>query len=169
MFFYADLVIHGQLEVRQCYPLIKGWNEVILKQRRDAELKDGAYGLGYPWPQYGGPIIDDADDIAHTIGHGETTSAPEFDPIASMTQSMSMEAYIDEEWIEAIDSLLKTDEEMEILDNKDEFPSFSLGFEFTQDFLEGNGSIKKVVNVVSRDDEVLPKEHGAAQVVGGWR
>ncbi|KAL1533930.1 hypothetical protein AAHA92_33739 [Salvia divinorum] len=238
--FYADRVIHGQREGRQCYPLIKGWNEVILKQRQDAELKDGAYGLGYPRPQYGGRIIKDIDDIAHvinrvagmaagendlidgeversstveekymhdlmeasksmsdsikklmsilkntprevrkldcfkvtcdtlrkTIGHAETTSDPELDPIASMTQSMSTEAYRDEEWIEAIDSLVKAAEEMEILDNKDDFPSFSLGFEFTQDLHKGTISVGKMVNAVSGDDGVLPKEHGGpAEVV----
>ncbi|KAL1554849.1 hypothetical protein AAHA92_15360 [Salvia divinorum] len=79
--FYADRVIHGQREVCQCYPLIKGWNEVILKQRQDAELKDGAYGLGYPGPQYDGLIINDIDDIAHVINRVEGMAAGENDLI----------------------------------------------------------------------------------------
>ncbi|KAL1545900.1 hypothetical protein AAHA92_22572 [Salvia divinorum] len=167
--FYADRVIHGQREVRQYYPLIKGWNEVILKQRQDAELKDGAYGLAHVINRVEGMAAGENDLIdGEIIGPGETTSDPEFDPIASITQSMSTEAYRDEKWIETIDSLVKAAKEMEILDNKDDFPSFSLGFEFTHDLHRGTVSIGKIVNVVSRDDGVLAKEQGAAQVVGGY-
>ncbi|KAL1554500.1 hypothetical protein AAHA92_15054 [Salvia divinorum] len=54
-----------------------------------------------------------------------------------MTQSQCAKDYITEEWTEAINSLLKAAEDIEILENKDEYPSFSLGFEFTQDVVAG--------------------------------
>ncbi|KAG6385050.1 hypothetical protein SASPL_153874 [Salvia splendens] len=54
------------------------------------------------------------------------------DPVESMTQTQSAQCDAAEDW-SALKSLLDAADEMDILENKDEYPSFSLGFDASQD------------------------------------
>ncbi|KAG6416106.1 hypothetical protein SASPL_123530 [Salvia splendens] len=54
------------------------------------------------------------------------------DPAESMTQTQSAQSTSVEDW-SALTFLLDTAEKMDILENKDEYPSFSLGFDASQD------------------------------------
>ncbi|KAG6389241.1 hypothetical protein SASPL_150704 [Salvia splendens] len=57
----------------------------------------------------------------------------DFDPVESMTQSQTANYRAAEDWSESLKSLLDAADEMEILENKDDYPSFSLGFDSSQD------------------------------------
>ncbi|XP_042017516.1 uncharacterized protein LOC121765428 [Salvia splendens] len=57
----------------------------------------------------------------------------DFDPVESMTQSQTANYSATEDWSESLKSLLDAADEMEILENKDDYPSFSLGFDSSQD------------------------------------
>ncbi|XP_042010225.1 uncharacterized protein LOC121758871 isoform X4 [Salvia splendens] len=57
----------------------------------------------------------------------------DFDPVESMTQSQTANYSVAENWSESLKSLLDAADEMEILENKDDYPSFSLGFDSSQD------------------------------------
>ena len=56
----------------------------------------------------------------------------DFDPVESMMQSQSAHYSAAEDWAESLKSLLDAADEMDILENKDEYPSFSLGFDSSQ-------------------------------------
>ncbi|KAG6427477.1 hypothetical protein SASPL_111722 [Salvia splendens] len=58
----------------------------------------------------------------------------DFDPVESMTQSQTANYSAAEDWSESLKSLLDAADEMEILENKDDYPSFSLGFDSSQDY-----------------------------------
>ena len=49
------------------------------------------------------------------------------DPISSLSQSMPEENYINNDWNDALESLQKATQERELLHDRNEFPSFSLG------------------------------------------
>ena len=53
------------------------------------------------------------------------------DPVESMTQTQTAQCSSAEDW-SALKSLLDSADEMDILENKDEYPSFSLGFDSSQ-------------------------------------
>ncbi|XP_042033773.1 uncharacterized protein LOC121780291 [Salvia splendens] len=57
----------------------------------------------------------------------------DFDPLQSMMQSQSAHYTAVEDWSESLKSLLDAADEMDIPENKDEYPSFSLGFDSSQD------------------------------------
>ncbi|XP_042037748.1 uncharacterized protein LOC121783670 [Salvia splendens] len=57
----------------------------------------------------------------------------DFDPVESMTQSQTANYSAAEDWSESLKSLLDAADKMDILENKDDYPSFSLGFDTSQD------------------------------------
>ncbi|KAL1535197.1 hypothetical protein AAHA92_31281 [Salvia divinorum] len=73
------------------------------------------------------------DTMRRAIGIADTSIEPDTNQVATLTQSMSQEEYHGSQWSESLNALLKAAEERELLENRLEFPSFSLGTGFTQD------------------------------------
>ena len=56
----------------------------------------------------------------------------DFDLVESMTQSQSANYNASDEWSDSLKSLFDVADEMDILENKDEYPSFSLDLDSSQ-------------------------------------
>ena len=82
-----------------------------------------------------GPELKKKDDFkitCDTLRKAFRLDNIEFHPVGSMTQSKSANDSESEDWAHSLKSLIEAANHMEMLENKDEFPSFSLGFESDQ-------------------------------------
>ncbi|KAG6435615.1 hypothetical protein SASPL_100489 [Salvia splendens] len=120
---YVDRVVHRSRCVPRAIPRIKDWTAKLLKERDEEEMKEDDFGLGRVTSQL------DGNELGGRLDWMKKTLTP----VESMTQSQFAHYSTTEDWSESLKSLLDAADEMDIIENKDEYPSFSLGFDSSQD------------------------------------